>query len=198
MRPLPPLQLRPTYHLLLVSAHAHGDRMSTRQADLCIGPDNGHMMSPFVSGSCQVGDTVRLMIDYGATDPGDVMISLSVGPRLEPHWYQLCIPADCMREVAEVLIREADRRDEKLERRAIQEEGQPSDEATLARDREWAHWEPLIEDGAVDREWVERMMAERAAALSKPDEDPEHTARSSDDSERTVLVATQTASEEEQ
>ena len=42
--------------------------MSTRQADLCIGHDNGHMMSPFVPGSCQVGDTVRLMIDYGAAD----------------------------------------------------------------------------------------------------------------------------------
>jgi len=172
--------------------------MSTRQADLCIGHDNGHMMSPFVPGSCQVGDTVRLMIDYGAADPGDDMVSLSVGRKDEPHWYQLCIPADCMREVAEVLIREADRRDERVERRAIQEEGQPADQAARETDKAWEYWEPLIEDGAVDREWVERMMAERAAALSKPDEDPEHTARSSDDSERTVLVATQTASEEEQ
>ena len=157
--------------------------MSTRQADLYIGHDNGHMMSPFVPGSCQVGDTVRLMIDYGAADPGDDMVSLSVGRKDEPHWYQLCIPADCMREVAEVLIREADRRDERVERRAIQEEGQPADQAARETDKAWEYWEPLIEDGAVDREWVERMMAERAAALSKPDEDPEHTARSSDDSE---------------
>ena len=172
--------------------------MSLRQADLCIGRDNGHMTSPFPPTSCQVGDTVRLMIAYGATDPGDDTISLSVGPRLEPHWCQLCIPADCMRDVAEMLIREADRRDEKVERRAIQEEGESSDEATRARDREWEYWELLIEDGAVDREWVERLIAKRTAALREPHEGPEHAARSLDDCERTVLVATQTASEEEQ
>ena len=172
--------------------------MSTRQADLCIGRDKGHMMSPFVPGSCQVGDTVRLMIDYGAADPSDDMISLSVGPRDEPHWYQLCIPADRMRDIAETLIRESDRRDETVERRAIQEEGEPSDETTRARDREWEYWEPLIEDGAVDREWVARLIAKRTAALREPHEDPEDTTQPSDDPERTVVVAAQTASEEEQ
>jgi hypothetical protein len=139
--------------------------MSTRQADLCIGHDNGHMMSPFVPGSCQVGDTVRLMIDYGTVDPGGDMISMSVGPRDEAHWYQLCIPADCMRDVAEMLIRESDRRDGKVERRGIQEEGEPSDEAAREIDKAWAYWEPLIEDGAVDREWVARLIAKGAAAL---------------------------------
>jgi len=148
--------------------------------------------------SCQVDATVRLLIDYGATDPGDDMIRLSVGPRLEPHWYQLCIPADCMRDVAKVLNREADRRDERVERRAIREEGRPADEAARETDKAWEYWEPLIEDGAVDREWVERQMAERAAAMREPHEDPAHAARSPDTSERTVLVATQTASEEEQ
>ena len=50
---------------------------------------------------------------------------------------------------------------------------------------------------AVDREWVARLIAKRTAPLRKPHEDPAHAARSSDNSERTVMVATQTASEEE-
>ena len=138
--------------------------MSNEQAELCIGRGAGHMVVPTVPGECewvgmrrQIGDTVRLMLECHR-NPGDDMVTLTVGPRDDPHWYQLCVPADCLEDLAELLLRVHARRYEQIEREAIQEDGRPSDEEARKRDRSWATWESLIAEGAVEREWVEELM----------------------------------------
>ena len=141
--------------------------MSTRQAELCIGHDAGHMVVPTVPGECecvgmrrQIGDTVRLMLECSHQNPQNDMATITVGPRDDPHWYQLCVPADCLEDLAELLLRVHARRYEQIEREAIQEDGRPSDEEARKRDRSWAIWESLIAEGAVERDGVEELMAQ--------------------------------------
>ena len=141
--------------------------MSTRQAERHIGRNAGHMMVPLVPGEServgtrrQIGDTVRLMLECSHQNPQDDMATISVGPRDDAHWYQVRVPADSLEDLAAMLLDEAARRYERIERLAIQEDGQPSDKEGRGRDRSWAIWESLIAEGAVEREWVEELIAQ--------------------------------------
>ena len=102
--------------------------MKIRQREILVGEKAG-CKSSFFASSFEPGDTCRLMLTFGSSDPTDDLVELTVGPRDDPHWVQLHIPASSLGELAAVFAEEAAKWEALQERLAIQAEGRSDDES---------------------------------------------------------------------